>query len=241
MLRIPTDPRRVDLWVIDTNRPSLSSELCHLSKEERAQAWKLNSRARQSQYINSRVATRDILSHYLGIPPREVNIVADGKGKPRIESATPTSLSFSLSHTVHVSLVAVSSAMLLGCDIERVRSIDDALLVSERFFTAQEFHDLSICPPEQRSRRFLEYWTAKEAVLKATGLGLPGGLSAIEFRPTPKGRLCLHSCRLEEFKVADWTVESLEWTDGLIAAVACSQRVGCIQRREYERGWPSMN
>ncbi|SMF97513.1 4'-phosphopantetheinyl transferase superfamily protein, partial [Methylomagnum ishizawai] len=59
-----------------------------------------------------------------------------------------------------------------GVDAECLERSPDALALAERFCSAREAAWLGSLPPEARQGEFLRLWTLKEAVAKATGLGL---------------------------------------------------------------------
>ena len=52
-----------------------------------------------------------------------------------------------------------------------------SLAIARRFFAAEESAQLEACGSDERSLLFHQWWTRKEAVLKATGIGLRGGLT----------------------------------------------------------------
>lgn len=89
-------------------------------------------------------------------------------GKPYLQNRPD--LFFSLSHSGHFALCAVSGAQI-GCDIEQVR--DCELALAKRFFTAGEYAAIAAQPTLQaQTDRFYRIWTLKESFLKCTGLGL---------------------------------------------------------------------
>ena len=89
-------------------------------------------------------------------------------GKPQIQD---NSLHFSLTHTGEHALVAVSE-LELGLDAEEIRSsrVDGPL--AERVMTAEEFKTWSRAAREDQVHAFFRLWSAKESVMKATGLGM---------------------------------------------------------------------
>ena len=90
-------------------------------------------------------------------------------GKPVLVDA-PTNLDFSLSHAR--GAVAVAAAhMPVGVDIEPLRHIADMDAMSEIVLAAEERRELAKAPATLRPRLFLRYWTLKEAILKAAGVG----------------------------------------------------------------------
>jgi hypothetical protein len=106
-----------------------------------------------------------------------------GHGKPLVESPLghdglpfQTSLSRSGSYTV----VAVSTDAPVGVDIEGVADIARASI--DAALHASELRDLAGLPARDRAARLAVLWTAKEAVLKATAVGLNLEPSLLELR-----------------------------------------------------------
>jgi 4'-phosphopantetheinyl transferase len=77
-----------------------------------------------------------------------------------------------MSHAHGRALIAVSKGQEVGVDLERIRSDVEVAKLSERYFTPFEHATIMQSTQEQRAARFFRYWVAKEAVLKAQGIGL---------------------------------------------------------------------
>ena len=88
-------------------------------------------------------------------------------GKPHLRPPVP--LEFNVSHAGQWVVCALAPTAV-GIDIERVRAID--LRIAERYFQPGEYAALLARAPEQRPAYFFRLWTAKEAYVKALGLGL---------------------------------------------------------------------
>jgi 4'-phosphopantetheinyl transferase len=84
-------------------------------------------------------------------------------GKPRI----PGDWDFNISHSGNLVACAFSQTGRIGIDVERHRDVEPQRF--KRYFSSAELawmgHD---------ARRFIELWTQKEAVIKASGIGLKG-------------------------------------------------------------------
>ena len=99
-------------------------------------------------------------------------------GKPYIPSLP--GFHFSLSHSGSAVLCAVSDRPL-GCDLERPRRFDPALV--RRFFHPEEAEYLFSLPEQARPEAFFRFWTLKESYMKARGLGF--ALPMNEFAVSP--------------------------------------------------------
>jgi 4'-phosphopantetheinyl transferase len=122
-----------------------------------------------------------VLSRYLGVNPDEVALDRSAIGKPflRRELRDQSAITFNLSHAHGRALIAVSKAQEVGVDLEFVRADIEVANLSKRFFTSSEHTAIMQATEERHATRFFRYWVAKEALLKAQGIGL-GGLPDCE-------------------------------------------------------------
>lgn len=100
---------------------------------------------------------------------------------------------WSLSHK-SAYVAAVVSRKAVGIDIEHIKPVSDG--VRQRIADATEWG----LAPEGGLKLFFRYWTAKEAVLKAVGVGLTGLDDCRVNQIVDEGRLVL------SYEKALWTV-----------------------------------
>jgi 4'-phosphopantetheinyl transferase len=115
------------------------------------------------------------------VTPREP--AKDGRGVPQ-----PTDgLYWSLSHSVDC-VAAVVAPYTVGIDLEQIRDISP--LLRDQVASEAEWQ----LAPDNDPTLFFRYWTAKEAVLKASGHGLSGlaGCSVSEIIDDVQIRLAYH-------------------------------------------------
>jgi 4'-phosphopantetheinyl transferase len=94
-------------------------------------------------------------------------------GKPRFAGAAlDAGLELSISHSAERVVVALSRAVPIGIDVERLGrgTLDRSL--AESVLAPAELRALGGLPRARQAAAFCVYWTRKEAVLKATGDGL---------------------------------------------------------------------
>ena len=106
-----------------------------------------------------------------------INIGRTIYGKPQLRFAEK-SLNFNISHSENIT-VGVTHGLPVGIDVEakdRITRLDDEYLFHEFFKSKQEAYSAL------ELNTFIELWTIKEAVLKASGYGLWGGLKNILVR-----------------------------------------------------------
>jgi 4'-phosphopantetheinyl transferase len=112
---------------------------------------------------------RHLLGRYCNAAPAALQFIASPAGKPSLVGA---SLHFNLTHSSGRALLGVSATHELGIDLEQERQDIEALNISQHYFFGSERDDIANATPELRAQRFFRYWVAKEAVLKAQGIGL---------------------------------------------------------------------
>lgn len=123
-----------------------------------------------------RTPFRALLATYLGCAVEAVELESGEFGRPRLAGADASGLHFNWSHSGDQALFAIARGIEPGVDLERLRPRPRSLLIAERYFSHEETAVLAALRPERRDAAFLQLWTAKEAVLKATGRGLAFGL-----------------------------------------------------------------
>lgn len=158
-------------------------ELHHLETEflgtldagERARAQRFRFAADRSRFILAHGWLRMWLAERLGADPAGIMIKRGPFGKPFVEHPT---LQFNLSDTKDAVLLAMTDGPAIGADVETMTRRVDHAAVSAHYFTARE--DAGIGMAADPKRRFLELWTRKEAVLKASGVGIMDDLHVLQ-------------------------------------------------------------
>lgn len=181
--RIALEPNAIHLWAIELDGSSHCLKLCAewLDEVERHRAARLVREEDRRFYVLAHGGLRAVLSRYLGVNPDVVALVRGETGKPSLmgELRDRSAITFNLSHAHGRALIGVSKAQEIGVDLEFVRADIEVANLSERFFTHSEHTAIMRATEEQRATRFFRYWVAKEALLKAQGIGL-GGLPDCE-------------------------------------------------------------
>jgi 4'-phosphopantetheinyl transferase len=157
-----------------------------LAPEENVQARRFLLPEHRRRFLARRGIRRDILSRYLRVAPEILKEELSPFGKPYLAPPFSASgLTFNASNSGVFALYAIALRRQLGVDIERVRHIPDAISIARGYFAPTEWQVLQRCPSSQRDTAFFRCWTAKEAYVKALGLGLslPLDSFAVEFGP----------------------------------------------------------
>ena len=199
-----------------------------LTPHERLRAAAFRFEKRRRDWLLGRYAAKRLVVRHLreetGLPVPlsllEIGTEASGSPFARLSSDAPPvagiepgrriPVSLSISHSAGRSLVALArgdgsadAAVAVGADVERVEPRLSAF--ADDYFTSEELATVSAGGEEERDRIVTTIWSAKEAVLKALGLGLtvdtrsvgvdldpartppPPGLSPLEPEWTPFG------------------------------------------------------
>ena len=196
--RLTLSAEEIHIWRVSLDSSPLKlQELAQtLASDELQRAERFRFQVDRRRFIVGRGTLRAILGRYLKTAPETIRFRYEASGKPALlpaselptaspshssiaQTANKPALEFNLSHSHELMVCAVSQSYQVGIDLEHVRSITDLEGLTQRFFSPQEHLAIQRLPPGQRVRSFFQYWTCKEALLKATGEGL-ADLSKIE-------------------------------------------------------------
>lgn len=167
----------VDIWLLDIEKLSKISYDWEniLSAEEVQRANRFYFEKDKQIFIMLHACKRLALSSYLEQPPEKIRFFFQEKGKPFLKD---TLLTFNLSHTKEMAILAISTDVEIGVDIEKIKTNVNYLDIAKRFFHPDEYHHLTKIEDFQKQQQFFYLlWTAKEALLKATGEGIAAGLN----------------------------------------------------------------
>lgn len=181
-----------------------------LAPDERARAERLRRPSARAQFVATRAALRRILGGRIGLEPPRVEFRIRPGGKPELAGAGAESgWRFNVSHTDGLYLIAMARGFEVGIDVERGWTPGPgelAALVGRHFSTAERAQWESAVESDSMSA-FLRIWTRKEAVLKASGVGLVEDLRSVD-TVSP-------GLSLGRWRVMDWVVPA-----GYAAAVS---------------------
>lgn len=154
----------------DEAAPLPTPALDWLSPAELARAARFRHEADAQRYRVAHAALRGLLAQRLHVPPGALDFATDDQGKPQLlPLADDNALwHFNLSHAAELVAVALARTPV-GIDVEREVPMEQQAFAQANF-TARE--QARLHADGDVPATFFQLWTAKEAVLKACGLGL---------------------------------------------------------------------
>jgi 4'-phosphopantetheinyl transferase len=172
------------------------------------------------QKIISRGILRILLGNYLGLDPKELLFEASPYGKPFLSNPIKPEISFNLSHSGDLLLIALSKDKQIGIDVERIDEQIDFRSLSHMIFLDEE--QLALSCSTNPIHDFYVLWTAREAILKLTGLGFSHpahNFSVIRENKVPH----FSTIPVEINSSHAYSLSSFIPADGYLAALATSQ------------------
>jgi 4'-phosphopantetheinyl transferase len=188
--RLTISASEIHLWWIPLDDAWMSHDgVDQLDSADQQRYQRLADRGLRHRFAVTHGTLRGILAAYLGVPVRQLQLRESPAGRPFVPCAhRRDSIDFSLSHTTDLAVVAVSRRRV-GVDVEQLQPSLDPYQFVARWFTRDERTCIDRhCGQGTISDGLLRHWTAKEAHLKALGLGLTG-LPHTELRCRPQAQL----------------------------------------------------
>jgi 4'-phosphopantetheinyl transferase len=148
-----------------------------LNEQDKARATRYRFPEDRARFILGRMLLARALQECGGGVPEPLILRQTDRGRPIL--ADEPEIQFSISHSGVLVAVALTLKGRVGIDLEAISRPADFNSLSERIFSISEQQTLLTGPEGERPAVFFRGWTAKEAYLKALGLGLPGGLKGV--------------------------------------------------------------
>jgi 4'-phosphopantetheinyl transferase len=176
----------IHLWLTDDRAictPTLlGAYRSLLDTNERTQQQRFHFEKDRHRYLVTRALTRSVLSRYAPVTPENWRFRKLEHGRPQIINPEAIGLTFNITHTTGLIVLAVMSGGELGIDAENIVERTAPLDVAPRYFSSNETSALRALPPEAQNERFFHYWTLKESYIKARSQGLSLPLDRFSFQ-----------------------------------------------------------
>ncbi len=166
---------------------------------------------------------RLLLGAYLGLPGKDVRISRRLKGRPELDDTqSGGQLDFSVARSEDCYLIGISSGATIGVDLEiAARRSGKPLALARRYFSEIEIEALSGLQGDALHRAFMHTWACKEAVVKASGLGIANQLCRFSVDVDPDKPPAMLDMRDDDPDA--WRLAVVQPAAGAIAAVAVRQ------------------
>ena len=211
----------IDIWFSTLTSDCIQQHWQSLDAQELAQAEKFANSLLQSRYVIAHGRLRNILAYYTKQAPEQLLFAKTAHGKPFLKPHSE--LSFNLSHTSDYMAVAVAQNCQLGIDIEQIKARNNLAALVKKCFSQQESNYWQQLSSAEQIQQFYQFWTRKEAFVKATGLGISLGLKhcQIDINQPELFYSVPSVCGLAK----QWHNRDLELCTNLCAAVVANQAI----------------
>ncbi len=242
LLSLAVDEARQDLqagahvWLCDGGETMSTAEqeqcLALLSAEELARYRRFVFEQDGNRFLTAHTLLRKVLSRYHNTPPQQWRFENNAHGRPSLVGRA--GLYFNLSHTQGLCACVVSAAPLCGVDVENTQRRNRLPGVAQRMFAEAELQQLRGCDDAAYRLRFFQYWTLREAYVKALGTGLSASSRQFWFelldaeREPWRARLCFDEAPPQHVS-SDWRFYGWWATSGHVVAVALGGHAGNAQ------------
>lgn len=177
------DGHEARLWLFDLDAPSadtLALTAC-LSAQESERAGRFRQPLHGRRHRVARAMLRHLLAHLTRQHAAELMWQTGPHGKPQLGDAQ-ASLHFNLSHSGGWALLATSSTVELGVDLEELAARAHLVDMASRVLSPQERSAIDGLNAAPAKDALLTAWVRKEACLKALGTGLIRDMDTITLR-----------------------------------------------------------
>jgi 4'-phosphopantetheinyl transferase len=231
---LPLPEDEVQLWRIDLEAlgPDESRWQKLLSSDELERAARFHFPQDRQRFVASRALLRTILAAYLAgnqaTTPGGLSFSYSDKKKPSLGPAHEGSnITFNISHSGGIALLAFTRGRAIGVDVEQARSNFDLEAIARRFFSPAEQKQLAALPAGKKADGFFRCWTRKEAYIKATGKGLSLPLSQFDVALEPGESSALLATRPDTSEAGRWLLREVSAGPGYIAAL-------CVRGQDWK-------
>jgi 4'-phosphopantetheinyl transferase len=202
-----------DIWLVNisSHLPAISDFIQVLSTDEVNRSTKYRLPNDAQSFIIRRGILRCLLAKYSECKPYEIEFAVGLNRKP-ILKAPGHPVHFNVSHSNDLALIALSK-LEVGIDVEQINDNFNYRDVLINSFSPDEIAFIE--SSDNPGKRFFNFWTRKEALLKATSKGLDDHLAFIP---------CLNGNHRIDSKIlgsnSEWRVRSFTPYDSYEASIA---------------------
>ncbi len=176
---------RLTIRAVDTTQHAadiIEADLAILSAGEQARHARFLRAADRRDFAAAHALLRRTLCEvHPGTHPGDWTLMQEQLRKPTLSG--PITPDVNITHTTGLVACAIVETGAVGIDAETDRRSVEVDELARNTCSHAERARLAALAPDGRKQPFLDIWTLKESLLKATGEGLAADLTAISFDP----------------------------------------------------------
>lgn len=188
-----------------------AASLAWLDAAEQHRLQRFRIRGPGRRFSLCRAALRAVLAGRLACRNERITFeIRDDRGKPfAMVDGAPAPISFNVSHSGDHGLIAVAPRGRLGVDVEQRQPRRHMDLLIDTVFTEPERAVLTTAEGRDRTDLFLDFWTMKEALIKALGTGLSLDPATFEIPPVLQRGTKRGTFRFPDLQEVTWHLENI--------------------------------
>jgi 4'-phosphopantetheinyl transferase len=213
------DERTIKVWSGDFTATEASHKRYWLvlDQSEQRHASSIKNEKVLYRYVEGRARLKILLGDVLNTFPNQLRLEIAEYGKPYLVDYPQ--LSFNISHSANSLTIAVAYECDLGIDIEQCKARANLSGLVDKCFAEEEQNYWQQLSEMEQTQAFYQFWTSKEAFVKATGRGFALGLNRCIIDPLkPSGFLSIPEGYGEANQWFIWNIELGETLCGTLVA-----------------------
>ena len=197
-----------------------ADSLAWLDTAERRRRQRFEIPGPGRRYALCRAALRAVLADRLACRNERITFGAGDHGKPfAMVDGVRAGISFNLSHSGDHGLIAVSPRGGLGIDVEQREPRRHMERLIGTVFTETEQTAFTTVEGRDRSDLFLDFWTMKEALIKALGTGLSTDPATFDIPSVMQRGVKRSTFRFPDIPAVTWQLDNIG-NEAYAAAIA---------------------
>ena len=222
------EPNSIQIgWVrVDFSAIEAIGQACPLSAADHERAERFKRPEDRLRFMLGRALLSTLLRQAGVTEALPLQLTLSEHGKPHLPAAP--AVHFSITHAGGIVAVALTLGARVGVDVEEIDRPVDFIPLAERIFNAPDLTRFRTVTEADQPRAFFRAWTGKEAVLKAKGVGLFGGIQEIAV-PLDDRPATLPAADGE----TSWRLHPLQFPAGYVGCAACDDTAREIRQHEF--------
>ena len=228
---------QVHIWAVDLDHLKLRGyrDDQRLPESERDRSERFRFEIISVRYVKCHYLLRVLLGQYLGTDFYHQEFYCNQHGKPSLKNERGSnSIYFNLSNSENICVFVFTEDGDIGVDVEKIHDMTNMDSIVESFFSPSENINFCSLPKQSRKKSFFKYWTRKEALLKAMGIGLSFPLDKVDVISGQEESSDAFIKTTELNSKTEWTIQDINIFEGFASALALKgNHLDCATRIQY--------